>query len=151
MHHREAEIDTGCTELTGKMPTHAKIEHKWHDTPAGRYVRMWPRAQPEEHDWIEATKLVFSDYENDHVFMIIDHDRFMPVMTKGGFDRMIRYLQSQGLNGSTVGVVLGDEHYRVVARMFEASTSVLSFDLVMKVFDNVASAEQWLQEIMRRD
>ena len=74
------------------MQPSTKIEHTWQDTPAGRYLRMWPNAQPEEQDWIEATELILRGYENENVFMIIDNAGCMPVMTKGGFDRMIQYL-----------------------------------------------------------
>jgi hypothetical protein len=125
------------------------IQHHWHESAAGWYVSMRPLKQPTEQDWVAATERMLSDYRHDSIYMIIDNNGFMSVMTKAGFDAMIGNLLKQGLKRSTVGVVISDQHYEIVARMFEVPTSGLGFVLEMQVFRELSAAGSWLGAQMR--
>ena len=64
---------------------------------------------------------------------------------------MIKHLQEHGLRKSTVAVALDDQHFEVVARMFEASSGSYGFDLTMRAFRALPDATHWLNKQMTGD
>ena len=98
------------SELRPVMQSNDNIVRRRHERAAGRYVRLWPFVQPSERGWIKATKRILEDYPRDNIFMIIDTDGSTPVMTKAGFDEMIKHLHDRGLNRATVDDAFARRH-----------------------------------------
>ena len=132
------------------MASDGIIEHRWYGSGRGRYVLLRPVRQPTERDWTEATRKLLADHDSDSVALIVDTCGYPPVMTRAGFDEMIKDLKARGLKHSTVAIVMEDPNYEYVARMFEASSDAYGFDLRMSVFKDVEAAIQWLISAIER-
>ena len=133
------------------MEAIGKIGYRWHEEAVERYLYMQPLEEPSEGDWMEAVQLVLDDYQFDSIFMIIDIVGFAPVLTKASFDEVVKHQQARGLRRSTVAVVLDEQVYERVARMFEASSETYGFDLTMRAFRTSTDAVDWLNGQMTGD
>jgi hypothetical protein len=133
------------------MQSIGKISYRWQEEATERYLFLRPLEGPSDRDWIEAIKQILNDYQSDHIFMIIDIVGFDPVLTKHGFDEIIKNLHEHGLRKSTVAIALNDPNYDMVTRLFEASSGFHGVDLVIRAFGASQDAVRWLNEQMAGD
>ena len=133
------------------MQSMGKIGYRWHDDAVERYLYLQPLEQPSERDWVDSVKRILGEYHFESIFMIIDLIGFTPVLTKTGFDEMIKHLQGLGLRKSSVALAMDIRSYEMVAKMFEVSSGSYGFNLTMRAFRALPDATHWLNEQMTGD